>query len=249
MSLVTEEQLFVLGDDPGSAPAGGWRRDIDDALELAAGLNHGPVTPAVAGAWAALESLLAISEDSDEREGHVSAAIRAAALVACSWPRAELTALSYRVLPSKSVALDEALAACQSNRDRAQALRDHIARHGGIPLERGWRLSSDSAAVHRMMGLIDNPRPVLQDVNAYVESAFRRLYRHRNIVLHGGAPSDRSTGLALRLAAPLVGAALDRITHAAFVRKIAPLELAAQAEVALNLAGDPMGRDICALLE
>ena len=248
MSLATEGQLFEIGHDRGPN-ATGWRRDIDDALELAAGLNHGPITPAVAGAWAALESLLAISQDSDESEGHVSAARRAAALVACSWPRAELTALSYRVAAGKSRALDESLAASESNRDRAEVIQSHIRQYGGIPIERGWRLSSDSAAVQRMKGLIENPRPVLKDVHDYAESALRRLYRHRNIILHGGAPSDRSTGPGLRLAAPLVGAALDRITHAAFVRQVAPLELAAQAEVALNLAGDAMGRDICALLE
>lgn len=75
---------------------------IDDALELAAPLNSGSPGPAVAGGWAALESLLYHPGDAaDRKDGRAIAATRMAALVACSWPRAELTALSYRHEPGK----------------------------------------------------------------------------------------------------------------------------------------------------
>ncbi|SNY49845.1 hypothetical protein [Paractinoplanes atraurantiacus] len=53
---------------------------------------------------------------------------------------------------------------------------------------------------------------------------------------------------ALRIAVPLVGAGLDRITHASLVEGLAPLDLAARAEVGLNLVGGETGLTVADLL-
>jgi hypothetical protein len=102
---------------------------LDDVLELAAPLNEGPPAPAVSGAWAAIESLLYHPGDKAEADaGRAIAADRLAALVTCSWPRAELTALSYRHLPTRPDDLSRMLERTSTNAERcglvAQALRE-----------------------------------------------------------------------------------------------------------------------------
>jgi hypothetical protein len=77
----------------------------------------------------------------------------------------------------------------------------------------------------------------------------RRLYRTRNIVLHGGSTQGAALKAALRVAAPLVGAGLDRITHAMLIEGLAPLDLAARAEVGLKLVGGETGLSVVDLLE
>ena len=62
---------------------------IDAAIELLSHLQSSSPAAAVAGGWAAIEALLS---EPDDRAG---AADRLAMLVACSYPRAELTVLSY----------------------------------------------------------------------------------------------------------------------------------------------------------
>jgi hypothetical protein len=68
-----------------------------------------------------------------------------------------------------------------------------------------------------------------------IEGSLRRLYRQRNIVLHGGSTQPVALTATLRTAAPLVGAGLDRITHSYLVDGLLPLDLAARAEVNLRL--------------
>lgn len=67
---------------------------IDSSLELLGPVDRGPVSSAVAGGWAAVETLLTAPGD----RGKVQAADRLAALIACSFPRAELTRLAYQIV-------------------------------------------------------------------------------------------------------------------------------------------------------
>ncbi|GAA3441646.1 integrase [Planomonospora venezuelensis] len=247
LSLAAERQLYVVGaevqhsgEQTGSA--------VDDALEIASALNHGPLAPALAGGWAALESLLTEARDPDEREKVVAAA-RAAALVACSWPRAELTALSYRIREVTGDDLTGRLAACGSNRERAAVVSAELRGRGALPLLRSWRTGSDVASVLRMRELFADEQRVLERVRFYVEVSLRRMYRCRNIVLHGGSTGGVALPAALRVTAPLVGAALDRLTHAHLVTKVRPVALASRAETALRMVGDDLGPDLCDLLE
>ncbi|MGH3867291.1 MAG: hypothetical protein ACRDQ4_14335 [Pseudonocardiaceae bacterium] len=54
---------------------------------------------------------------------------------------------------------------------------------------------------------------------------------------------------ALRTAAPLIGAGLDRIVHSQLINRVKPLDLAARAENSLALASDPLGPTLTRLLE
>ncbi len=224
---------------------------FDDALELAAPVNRGSVAPAVAGAWAAVESLLSHPDDpaETERSGKAVAADRLAGIVACSWPRAELTKLAHRHRPAVPDALATVLESCTSNQHRAAAVAAALAAGEMVePIDGFWR-NADMAAVHRMRSLVSNPRNELGAAVTAFRIAMRRLYRTRNIVLHGGSTQGVALNAALRIAAPLIGAGFDRMTHAMLNEGLTPLDLAARAEVSLALVGGETGLTVVDLLE
>lgn len=248
MSLITEGQLLAVGPtktDTAKSHA------IDDALELAAPLNAGPLAPAISGSWAALEALLTDAQDSDHQEGKVAAAVHAARLATCSWPRAELTALSYQIdkRPGVGKDLSDRLDEAVTNRDRSEIVAEQLRKDGRLPLKRSWRIQSDAAAIGRMNQLLANPTQILQQVSGYVEASLRRMYRCRNVIIHGGSTRGDVLNSTLRVVAPLVGATLDRITHAHLVLGIEPLQLATRADAAIAMASDPdMGQHVVDLL-
>ncbi|MCU7722765.1 hypothetical protein ODJ79_03465 [Actinoplanes sp. KI2] len=241
LSLVNEGYMYQVGGD---------RAIVDDALELAAPVNRGALGPAVAGAWAAVESLLSHPDDpaEEERPGKAVAADRLAAIVACSWPRAELTALAHRYRPETPDALAETLATCTTNRERACAMAEALVAGNAREMAGCFRRDADVAAVHRMRRVVTSPKAELASAAAIFEMAMRRLYRTRNIVLHGGSVQGVALKAALRIAAPLVGAGLDRITNASLVEGLPPLDLAARAEVGLQLVGGETGLKVVDLL-
>lgn len=199
---------------------------VDPAIELLAPLQSSSPAAAVAGGWAAIESLLS------EPDHRSSAADRLATIVACSFPRAELTMLSY-VLEKTESAVGESLRKVQENRDRAARVAEAIV-DGSIPEALN---PPEMAAVERMRAILSNPSARLADIQLHAADAFRRLYRQRNLVLHGGKTSAIALRASLRTAAPLVGAGVDRIVHARYVDKLHPLELAARATLALATVG------------
>jgi hypothetical protein len=243
LALVHEGHLYNVD---------GERSLIDDALELAAPLNQGALGPAVAGAWAAVESLLSHPDDpaGEERSGKAVAADRLAAIIACSWPRAELTALAHRHKPKQPDDLSITLAGCQTNLERARAVAAAIKTQAGLPdVSQARSRHSDLAAIERMTKLLGDPRKELGTAVTTFKVALRRLYRTRNIVLHGGSTKGVAVQAALRTAAPLVGAGLDRLAHAALVEGIHPLDLAARAELALQLVAGETELSVAELLE
>ena len=235
LSLIKEKRLYDVGR----------RSELDNALELAAILNDGSAGPAVSGGWSAIESLLLSPKDETEEGRGVLAAERMAAIIACAWPRAELTALSYLHEPASPDVLQRTLDGEVVNRERGRAVL--AALEAGRPV--AVRRASDDAAVARMQGLQANARATLTDVRKHMSSAMRRLYRHRNLVMHGGATDVPTLDMALRTTAPLVGAGLDRITHAALTDGITPLTLASKAELNLRLVGGTDARGLTDLLE
>lgn len=236
LSLESEGTMYVT--DAGER--------LDEALELASPLNDGSVATAATGAWAAIESLLTHPGDQgDLEEGKVVAADRLAAVVTCSWPRAELTALSYRHQPATPDGLTRTLDASTSNLDRSRALAQNLRAEDTLTLAR----PTDGAAAQRMRAVLDSPRAQLRDVRTTLCGVFRRLYRQRNIVVHGGSTSAIALDATVRTIAPLVGAGFDRLIHAQITNRIQPLELAARAENSLELVDDPLGPDITTLLE
>jgi hypothetical protein len=226
---------------------------IDDALELAAPINQaGLPGPAVAGGWAAVESLLSHAGDpvdENERGGKAIAADRLAAIVACSWPRAELTTLVHRHTGDDELAHRRGL--CQTNHERASLLLAELNANGITRLDFRQRQTqhSDSAAADRMMLMLKDPQRTLREVQKAVQIALRRLYRARNVVLHGGSTSSIALDATLRTAAPLIGAGLDRIAHHFFEFGMEPLELAARAELAIDLVGGETGLSVVDLLQ
>ncbi|MFI1769158.1 hypothetical protein ACH41H_45005 [Streptomyces sp. NPDC020800] len=101
-----------------------------------------------------------------------------------------------------------------------------------------------------MAALVQDPRNQLNEVNKAFRIAMRRLYRTRNIVLHGGgATQGVALDASLRTAAPLLGAGLNRIVHASYIEGLDPLGLAARAEVALQLVDGETGLAAVDLLE
>lgn len=99
-----------------------------------------------------------------------------------------------------------------------------------------------------MIRLMSAKRPTLHDVEAHVRSAMRRLYRQRNIVMHGGSTNTLARDATLRTCAPLVGAGLDRITHARIARSESALQLSERAQLSLTLVGSVGGPEITDLL-
>jgi hypothetical protein len=80
---------------------------------------------------------------------------------------------------------------------------------------------------------------VLSRVNSHLKTAFRRLYRQRNIVLHGGSTRSVASRASVRIAGPLVGAALDRIAYGHITNELTPLQLATRAQLAIQIVKDP----------
>jgi hypothetical protein len=99
-----------------------------------------------------------------------------------------------------------------------------------------------------MLGLIARPKETLKDVDMHMKTALRRLYRHRDILMHGGTTSSIAFSAALRTAPPLVGAGLDRITHASLVDATNPLQLASRAGLNIDRVGGGDGRHLVDLL-
>ena len=210
---------------------------VDAALELVEPLDTGAAGPAVAGGWAAIEALLSAPEESKS-----NAARRLASIVALSYPRAELTALSYRIKDKSIVAM---LAPLTKNRERAELLATWI--------EKGQALDGldeiDHVAILRLTRMVRTPGKALRGIRAHIESSLRRLYRIRNLVLHGGLVDAVALKACLRTVAPLVGAGLDRVAHAWYVDGLGPIELAARASTRIELVGTSAGKDLCHLLE
>ncbi|SDZ44074.1 hypothetical protein SAMN05421504_11710 [Amycolatopsis xylanica] len=235
LSLVNEKSMYSIRQSD----------RLDEALELAAPLNTGSAATAVAGGWAAIESLLFHPGDqSDVEEGRAVVADRLAAIVACSWPRAELTTLSHRHKPAEPDDLVTRLGECGCQADRVRVIADALLT--GAPLA----LSSphEVAAAKRMREVLRDPHRQLGCVRTALRGVFRRLYRQRNIVVHGGSTAAIALEPALRTSAPLIGAGLDRLVHSQLIDGLAPLDLAARAENSLALVGDPLGPDPTSLL-
>jgi hypothetical protein len=204
---------------------------VDSALSLLSHLDYGAPAAAVAGGWAAVESLLKGAGDG----GAHQVAPRLAALVACSFPRAELTKLAWQRVKAQDDQISSDLRGLDTNKSRA-AYVAAILRGGGT-----LNLTSiaDQAAEERMTKIISSPKEAVTRVRSLAEDPLRRLYRQRNLVLHSGRTHAVALRSTLRVGAPLMGAALDRIAHAWFSESVDPLRTAAIAELRIGRLGGP----------
>jgi hypothetical protein len=213
---------------------------IGAAIDLLEPLENGSPEAAVAGGWAAIETLLARRD-----AANAVAAEELATLVACSLVRAELTTLSYSYAIDHRDQLSETLDGTDSNLDRCRILLRAITAGEVIDFAN----PSDTAALARLKAIAGAPADVLGRVASYVGDTFKRLYRQRNLVLHAGRSNSVAMLPTLRGAPPLVGAAIDRIVHAALQPyPIAPDDLVARARIRLHLAGTTAEADLVDLL-
>jgi hypothetical protein len=89
----------------------------------------------------------------------------------------------------------------------------------------------------------------LKRINQYIECAFRRLYRLRNLVAHGGRTDSIVLEAGVAAVAPLVGAAFDRIHHASLSEDISPVELIARSQQRITLLDTTRVSDLIRLLD
>lgn len=234
-SLKTADQVFRLSTDPGDAT-------VFDALEIFAGLDSGTRGAELTGGWAAVEALLLRSGEAP----HTVAADRLAAITACAFPRAELTALSYRHAPQTADALSGALEGVEVNVERCRILEQALRSGHPVAVTR----PSDRAMLRRIEGMIADPATKLHNVERYVSETFRRLYTQRNLIMHAGSFRSVTLRATLRTAPRLVAAGVDRIVDAYTAPgRTEPVALAARAEVELRLLGSPAERRLSDLLD
>jgi hypothetical protein len=150
-------------------------QSVDAALELLAHLESSSPPAAIAGGWGAIEGLLADPND------RATAADNLATLVTCSFPRAELTALCYRYERNEGQQ-GRNLLPSGTNRERCRSLATMII-DGSMPT---MHATADQAAVNRMKKLLRDPTRGLKTIRESFCEAFHRLYRQRNLILHGG---------------------------------------------------------------
>lgn len=227
--LAREEQLFARAGD----------EQVDSGLQLVALLDEGTPAAAVAGAWAGLESLLKAPGDT----GAHLVAHRLSQLVACSFCRAELTDLAWHRVRSVKDPLSKELKGMPTNLARAERMGELLLSDAD-----GLTHPSDGAGRARMQKILSDPRTELDVVRQNAEDALRRLYRQRNAVLHAGRTGAVALPSTLRVAAPLVGAGMDRIAHGWFVDEIRPLRLAAMADLQLQRLGTSDAIEVTRLL-
>jgi hypothetical protein len=199
---------------------------VDDALELVRPLHDGPAPAAVAGGWAAVEALLTRPGDRDK----VICADRLASLIASSFPRAELTRLAYVYMKSVPGALADQLGAAASNRARCEMLADALM--ADVTLSFGG--AGDRVAITQVRRILAAPFESLRALQSDAVDALRRLYRMRNLIVHGARTRGIAIAASLRSAAPLVGEGLDRIAHAWIVDGVEPRVLVARTHVRLD---------------
>ncbi|HEX6602944.1 MAG TPA: hypothetical protein VF030_09915 [Solirubrobacterales bacterium] len=215
---------------------------IDSALQLAAPMDDGPATSAVAGGWAAIETVLTAPGDGS----NVLAADRMADIVACSYIRAELTKLAVTYMQDHEDALAGAIRASDENRERCRLLLLAIEDPAtAVQLTD----ATHAAAIARVERVLRDPKRELTEIRERAQRSFRRLYRHRNLLLHGGLRDAVGVNRSLHAVAPLVGAGLDRLAHAWIVEGLEPLALAARARLAMELVGSTDSGSLVDLLE
>jgi hypothetical protein len=211
---------------------------VDAALHMMGALNSAPASTAITTGWAAIEALLSGPGDHD-----VVAGTRLADLVACSFVRAELTTLSYRLRAGDP--LLPILDGCNTNRERAKVIANAIQKNAALTLS----AETDKAAADRMRKILRNPYDSLKDIHNQVAAVFTRMYKNRNLVIHWGKIDAVGLSSNLQAAGPLAGAGVDRIAHAWFVNKVPPMELAARAQFGLETVGSYGGPDPVDILE
>jgi hypothetical protein len=231
-SIARQDRIYEIADGNPS---------IERAIALLAELDHGPASAAVTNGWAALESLaMGPAED----ENRAESAIRIAALVTASFPRAELTTLAYSYSSSNKDQLASDIRHATTNKERTERIMQRLRTP---PLPTFGRVE-DAAGAKRMVQLISDPVATIRRINRYIEAAFKRLYRLRNLVAHGARTDSVVLEAGVRAAAPLIARPLTEFTMRAR-QSLSPVELIARAQLRISLLDPTQPTLLASILE
>jgi hypothetical protein len=223
-----------------------YAQELDAQLDNALGLlsSYRSLSPiaSVATTWAAVEGLLGHpgAKGTDSADG-------LAAIVACSFPRAELEDLLHQPLTdaAQAAGLLNELDGAEGS-ERARILHTALKTHGSEIFSE----ACDVAAAERVLQVASDPKGTISRVRDYFSDVFRRLYYQRNFVMHAAKFDSVSLQSTIRSAPKLVAAGLDRVVHAQHVRTpVEPLGLAARARNEIAMLGGNGEREIFRLLK
>lgn len=198
---------------------------ITNTLALVQAVRTGPPHVAVVNGWAAIESLMVGPAD----EQDVIAARRFALIVAASMLRAELTWLSRSYMDLHNGPAADQMRECSENLDRAKLFQQHV--HTDPPLNLN---AMDTLALARIRPALANPKGEIEKIAKILTREFTRLYRKRNMIVHGGQIQEDSLPSLSETLAPLIGAGIDRVVHVGLKYNIRPIELSAIAETRIH---------------
>lgn len=199
---------------------------ITNTLALAQPLRTGAPHIAVMSGWSAIESLMVGPAD----EQDIVAARRFSLIVAASMLRAELNDLSRRYAETHRDEPAAQMRACEENIDRARLFQQHAQSSANIDLGR----VDDNSALARIRPALGNPGQEVQKITEILTREFTRLYRKRNMIVHGGQINGSNLHSISETLTPLIGAGIDRVVHVGLKYGVKPVELSAMAESRLH---------------
>lgn len=199
---------------------------ITNTLALAHPLRTGAPHIAVMSGWSAIESLMVGPSDDQD----VVAARRFSLIVAASMVRAEFTKLSRRYIETHDDEASVQMSGCDENIARARLFQAHACANPTIDLGS----ETDNLALARIRPALTNPRQEVERITEILTREFTRLYRKRNMIVHGGQIHGSNLHSISDTLTPLIGAGIDRVVHVGLKHGIKPVELSAIAESRLD---------------
>jgi hypothetical protein len=181
---------------------------------------------AVISGWSAIESLLVGPADRDD----IVAARRFSLIIAASLMRAEFTSLAKTYIDENDDDEARALDACGTNIERAKLFQLLAFTRPNLTLSN----VTDNLALQRVRPVLQNPRREITNIAEILTREFTRLYRKRNMVVHGGQIHGTNLQSISETLTPLIGAGIDRIVHAELQFGVTPIELSAIAEARVD---------------
>ncbi|MEC4765141.1 integrase [Mycobacterium sherrisii] len=181
---------------------------------------------AVISGWSAIESLLVGPADIDD----IVAARRFSLIIAASLMRAEFTWLAKTYTDENDDDDARALDACETNIERAKRFQVLAFARPNLALAN----VTDNLALQRVRPALQNPRREITNIVDILTREFTRLYRKRNMVVHGGQIHGANLHSISDTLTPLIGAGIDRIVNAELQFGVPPIELSAISEARVD---------------
>lgn len=199
---------------------------LANTLSLVEPLQTAAPHIAVISGWSAIESLLVGPADD---EG-IIATSRFSLIIAASLMRAEFTWLAKTYIAENDDEDAQALGGCPSNIERAKLFQMLAFTRPELTLTN----VTDNLALQRVRPALQNPRQQITKIAEILTREFTRLYRKRNMIVHGGQIRGANLHSISETLTPLIGAGIDRIVHAELQFDVLPIELSAIAEARVD---------------